>query len=118
MVYRLLYDLPADRTYRVLFMRRKLEEVLASQRAMLKRNGADGDEISDEQMSKLFYSELNAFYDWAAKQPHLHLINVDYNRMQSDPRSELARVSEFLDGGIDVDAMLTVIDSSLYRNRR
>src|SRR5690242_7444054 len=35
MVYRLLYDLPADRNYRVLFMRRKLEEVLASQRTML-----------------------------------------------------------------------------------
>ena len=27
MVYRLLYDLPTDRTYRVVFMRRKMEEL-------------------------------------------------------------------------------------------
>src|SRR5262245_35974300 len=32
MVYRLLYDLPKDRSYKVLFMRRKMEEVLASQK--------------------------------------------------------------------------------------
>ena len=37
MVYRLLYDLPPDRAYRVLFMTRNLDEVLASQRVMLTR---------------------------------------------------------------------------------
>ena len=39
MVFRLLYDLPPDYTYRVVLMTRKLEEVVASQRVMLARSG-------------------------------------------------------------------------------
>ena len=39
MVYRLLYDLPLNRHYRIIFMQRRMEEVLASQRAMLRRQG-------------------------------------------------------------------------------
>ena len=35
MVYRLLYDLPPKFTYRVLFMQRKLDEVLVSQKTCL-----------------------------------------------------------------------------------
>src|SRR5208282_6104712 len=34
MVYRLLYDLPPNRHYRVVFVRRRMEEILASQRTM------------------------------------------------------------------------------------
>ncbi len=42
MVHLLLYDLPADRTYRVIFMRRKLEEVVRSRGRMLERRGTRG----------------------------------------------------------------------------
>jgi len=118
MVYRLLYDLPSDRAYRVLFMRRKLEEVLASQRTMLQRNGAPSDNTGDEQMAQLFCAELAAFYKWAAKQPCIHLLDVDYNRLQRDPYPELERVNEFLGGRLDIQAMANVIDGSLYRNRK
>jgi hypothetical protein len=118
MVYRLLYDLPTDRSYRVLFMRRKLEEVLASQRTMLERNGGANDQIRDDQMAKLFHAELDSFYKWVAQQTHIQLIDVDYNQMQSDPKSAIDRVNEFLGGTLDVEAMLDVVDNSLYRNRR
>jgi hypothetical protein len=118
MVYRLLYDLPTDRSYRVLFMRRKLEEVLASQRAMLERNGGASDEITDEQMAQLFTSELDAFVKWVSQQPHIKIIDVDYNRIQRESREELERVNQFLGGVLDIEAMATVVDGSLYRNRK
>jgi hypothetical protein len=118
MVYRLLYDLPQDRTYRVLFMRRKLEEVLASQRTMLERNGGTNDAASDEQMARLFIAELSAFGKWVAQQQHIHMIDVDYNRILSEPRGELERVTSFLGVDLDVDAMVDVVDESLYRNRK
>jgi hypothetical protein len=117
MVYRLLYDLPADRTYRVLFMRRKLDEVLASQRVMLERHGV-ADSVSEAQMSALFRSEIDSFYKWVEAQRHIELIDVDYNRMQQNPREEAARVNEFLGGALDVDAMVGVVDQALYRNRK
>ncbi len=116
MVYRLLYDLPTNRSYRVLFMRRKLEEVLASQRVMLERKAMSAD-TSDEQMKELFASELDGFYKWVAGQHHINLIDVDYNRLQADPLAELQRVNKFLGGDLDVEAMASVIDNSLYRNR-
>jgi hypothetical protein len=117
MVYRLLYDLPADRSYRVLFMRRKLEEVLASQRTMLERKSARGDAASDGQMETLFRRELQSFYDWVPKQNHIELIDVDYNQILCDPLTELERVYEFLGGAVDLAAMASVVDSKLYRNR-
>jgi hypothetical protein len=117
MVYRLLYDLPADRTYKVLFMRRKLEEVLASQRVMLERHGmADG--VKEEQMAALFRAEIDAFSKWVSQQRHIELIDVDYNRMQQDTRAEVARVNRFLGGILDEEAMESVVDGSLYRNRK
>jgi hypothetical protein len=117
MVYRLLYDLPADRPYKVLFMRRKLEEVLASQKVMLQRHGA-ADGVGEEQMAALFRCEIDAFYKWVAAQSHIELIDVDYNAMQQNPRAEAARVNEFLGGSLDEQAMVAVVDRSLYRNRK
>jgi hypothetical protein len=117
MVYRLIYDLSKDRSYRVLFMVRNLKEVLTSQRVMLQRNGAATEEVCDDRMEDLFSSELNAFFAWVSRQSHIDLIRVDYNRIQEDPLPELERVNEFLGGTLDIAAMTAVVDKSLYRNR-
>ncbi len=117
MVYKLLYDLPKERSFRVVFMTRKLEEVLASQRVMLDRHGL-GDGVTDQQMEQLFRSELNAFYHWVSIQPHLAMLKIDYNLVQAQPQAELERVNDFLFGSLDVGAMTSVVDGTLYRNRR
>lgn len=117
MVYRLLYDLPADRSYRVLFMRRNLDEVLASQQVMLNRHGV-ADEVSHAQMMKLFRAEIDSFYKWAKEKSHIDLIDVDYNLVLANPRQELAKVSDFLGGSLNVDDMIEGVDASLYRNRK
>src|SRR5687767_1046860 len=54
MVYRLLYDLPSQFDYRVIFMRRNLDEVLASQQKMLERKGKAGGAATDEEMARLY----------------------------------------------------------------
>jgi hypothetical protein len=117
MVYRLLYDLPADRGYRVLFMRRDLDEILASQNVMLQRHGA-ADGVNEAQLAALFRAEIDAFYKWLSQQPHIELIDVDYNRVMADPRPEIARINEFLGGVLKEEAMAAVVDDSLYRNRK
>jgi hypothetical protein len=117
MVYRLLYDLPENQSYRVLFMRRNLKEVLASQKVMLDRNGADGGGVTDAQMQQLFELELDKFYGWVSGKFNFQLINVDYNELLAEPRKELLRVNEFLGGTLDIGAMVSVIDAKLYRNR-
>ena len=116
MVYRLLRDLPDDRSYRVVFMRRNLNEVLQSQQRMLQRSGISS-ATSDEQMRILFEREL-AFIDrWFDEHPNFETCHVIYNDLVSSPRASADRVNEFLGGALDVDAMTHVVDPTLYRNR-
>ena len=117
MVYRLLYDLPADYSYRVLFMRRKLEEVIKSQEVMLQRSGKSGGNLSDEEFIRLFAAEIDKCLKWMDEQPNFRYIQVDYNEMIADPRKQVARVVEFLDGDLDAEKMVGVVDPSLYRQR-
>jgi hypothetical protein len=117
MVYQLLYDLPADQSYRVLMMRRKIEEVLASQRKMLERLGKPGGDIPDATMARLFADQLAKFDSWIKNRPNFSVKEIDYNRMVADPETLVPEIDDFLGGGLDRDAMIRVVDRSLYRNR-
>ncbi len=117
MVSRLLVDLPGDRRYKVIFMRRNLDETLASQKKMLDRLG-EGEGASDEEMKKMFIAHLAEMEDWFRKNPHAEVLYVNYNRMLKDPQPLLEKVNEFLGGHLDVRKMVDVVDPSLYRQRR
>ena len=116
MVYNLLEHLPKDREYRVVFMRRQIDEIIQSQRAMLLRNGIKT-EIPDEEIKELFERVLRQFYSWLPSQTHLKLINVSYNELLSRPASTIAQINRHLGYSLDTEAMAQVIDHSLYRNR-
>lgn len=116
MVYNLLEHLPKDREYRVVFMRRHIDEIIQSQRAMLLRNGINT-EIPDEEIKELFERVLRQFYSWLPSQTHLRLINVSYNELLSRPSSTISQINRHLGYCLDTEAMAQVIDHSLYRNR-
>jgi hypothetical protein len=117
MVYRLLYDLPADQEYRVIFMRRNIDEVLASQKKMLQRSGKQGAGVSDEKLKELFMAELDKFNRWIAAQPNFSIIEVDYSDMVASPATQCGRINAFLGGALDGDRAADAVDPSLYRNR-
>jgi hypothetical protein len=117
MVYRLLYDLPGDQEYRVIFMRRNIDEVLTSQKKMLQRSGKQGAAISDERLKELFMAELDKFDRWIAVQKNFSLIPVDYSEMVQSPGAQCKRINEFLGGVLDCDRAAAAVDPSLYRNR-
>jgi hypothetical protein len=116
-ISQLLMDLPDSHVYRVLFVRRKMEEILASQARMLERRGEAGGAVSDAKMAELFEKHLEKVFAWMDQQPNVAYLNVDYNQMLGDPLPILDSVNDFCGGTLDVDAMAAVIDPSLYRNR-
>jgi len=118
MVYRLLYDLPKDYEYRVIFMRRNMNEVLASQRKMLERAGQKGANTTDEKLADLFNRDLEKVCRWVEDQDNFSMVSINYNEMIKSPLLECRRVNEFLRAGLDVDKMASVVNRSLYRNRR
>jgi len=117
MVYRLLYDLPAGGPYRVVFMRRAIQEVLASQKKMLERSGREGGGADDAQMAALFARDLKQFDAWIAGRPGFSILNVSYNELLTDPMPPAVAVNRFLDHRLDVGAMAGVVEPALYRNR-
>lgn len=117
MVYRLLYDLPADYQYRVIFMQRDIKEVMASQNKMLERSGKPGGGISDEQMEALFAAELAKCEKWIAEQPNFKVLYISHRDMINDGPAQAQRVNAFLEGDMDTDAMAATVDPALYRNR-
>ncbi|HUY89512.1 MAG TPA: sulfotransferase [Pirellulales bacterium] len=115
MVSALLYDLPASETYRVIFMRRDLDEILESQEKMLARLARPA--APREQMSSSFAVHLERLFQWLPQQGHLRALEVSYNDLLGDPDREAAKITDFLDGAPAVSRMLEAIDPALYRNR-
>ena len=118
MVHLLLYDLPRGYSYRVILMRRRLDEVLASQRAMLERQGKKGANLPDPQLAKVFQGQLEKLDQWLPTQPNFRVLSVSYNELLQDPAAAARAVNRFLDGRLDVDAMTRAVDPALYRQRR
>lgn len=113
----LLPYLPDGYNYRIIFMRRAMEEVLASQRKMLVHRGEDPNKISDAQMAEYFEKNLEQSARWLNSHPNARWIDINYKQLIADPKPLVAEINRFLGGGLDEDKMLTAIDPSLYRNR-
>lgn len=116
MVYLLLLDLPREFEYRVVFMRRDLDEILASQKAMLERLGKSSP-LDDARMAALFRDQLARFDAWVKDRPNFRVLDVSYNDVIADPGPRAVEIDRFLDGGLDVAAMTRAVDPTLYRNR-
>jgi len=117
MVYVLLYDLPEEYEYRVIFMRRNIDEVLASQKIMLKRLGTQGAKVSDEKLAELFRAQLDKFDRWIAAQKNFSILSVNYKNMITSPKAQCERINKFLGGVLDTEASTAVVNPSLYRNK-
>ena len=116
MVSKLLYDLPARYRYKVIFMRRNMEEVLKSQRKMLERRGVQ-DASNDEDMARFFRKHLADVEEWLRAQPHMDVLYVDYGEAVAEPAKSARAVNAFLGGRLDAGRMAAAVDGSLYRNR-
>jgi hypothetical protein len=117
LVHLLLYELPLHQNCRIIFMRRDLQEVLASQKRMLVRQGKQGAQLSDEQMSQAFDDQVGKVLNWVRLQPNFTLLEVHYRDLVTDPTTQARRINEFLGGGLNEPAMIAAVDPSLYRNR-
>lgn len=117
MVSPLLYYLPLDKKYKVILMRRKMQEILASQKVMLQRLGRESSDVSDEEMAKKFEKHLRDVEDWLARQNKIEVIYIDYNEVIQEPHENTRLVSRFLGGRLNADKMAEVAERSLYRKR-
>ncbi|NJL26528.1 MAG: sulfotransferase [Thermoanaerobaculia bacterium] len=112
----LLKDLPPTNNYQVIFLRRDLREVLASQTKMLERRG-ESNETSDERMLELYEDHLWKVNRLLKRSPHLESLDLPYKSVLENPRGAAERLAAFLDRPLDIAKMASMVDESLYRNR-
>jgi hypothetical protein len=115
MVSQLLYHLPPTETFRILFMERDLDEVLASQEKMLTRLGRSS--APREQICRAFTLHLDRLREWLARQANMAILAVRYSELVQTPREAAEHVRTFLGRG-DVEHMASAVDPTLYRNRK
>jgi len=118
MISALLKHLPSTHPYKIVFMRRKIDEVLASQRQMLIRRGKPTDATSDAKMATFFASHLRRVEEWLAAQPNVDVLYVSYNDLMQAPAAHCTAVAHFLGLPLDPARMAQVASGSLYRQRR
>ncbi len=112
----LLKDLPENNNYKVIFMKRALPEVLASQKKMLERRN-EVDESGDERMLELWENHLWRVKYLLKHADHFESLEIAYSSAIGDPLREARRIRDFLELKADPETMARAVDEKLYRNR-
>ncbi len=118
MISALLSKLPPEYTYKVIFMERNIDEVLASQEQMLIRRGEQTDAVSDKSMKDLYSRHLRLIKGWLNQQPNFDMLSINYNDTLRNPELNAEAINKFLGGALNVGSMAEVVDKGLYRQRR
>lgn len=116
-IYALLDELPSDYRYKVIFMHRALEEVVASQDAMIAALGIEGPRSAPEAIISGFRSQLAQLDNLLATRREFAVLHLDYEDTVADPDPSIDKIETFLGLGLDKTAMRAAVDISLYRER-
>jgi hypothetical protein len=114
----LIKELPDDNDYRVIFMRRDLDEVIASQEKMIARLDQGDTSADPEALKEAYRNDIVRTRLLCKKRPNFDLIEVSYRSAIEDPATTSCAVNAFLGGHLDEAAMREAVDASLYRNRK
>lgn len=114
----LLYHLPADNKYKVIFMIREMDEILTSQKIMLERLERGRNDISDDEIAKKSKEHLQDVKSWLATQENIEIVYVKYADIIKNPYENAKTLSYFLMKRLNIDEMARSVDKRLYRQRR
>lgn len=112
----LLEYLPSNYSYKIIFLERDIQEVLASQRKML-ANRNEQSTVDDAEIAVQLQKHLSVVKPWLVRQPNMEVLYVNYNALIANPVPFCEKIVSFLGLPLDPARMLAVPDKMLYRNR-
>mgnify|MGYP003681897575 CR=1 FL=1 len=115
----LLTHLPDRYKYKIIFLERDMDEILASQRQMLERLNPTGvDNHPDDDLRRSYIEHLKDISSWMGDQDWLQTLYVSYNDVLQQPEVEIRKVAVFLENRVEPELMVQVVDPELYREIR
>ncbi|MGJ8697526.1 MAG: alkaline phosphatase family protein [Verrucomicrobiaceae bacterium] len=113
----LLPQLPPRHQYRIIFMKRPVGEVVASQWKMLERSGQNP-RSEKQHLIQTQKTHVEHTLAHLRQRPDVQLIEIDYPTMVSDPNAQLDSLRDFLGDSVpDPDHLATAIRPELHRNQ-
>ena len=117
LISELLFHLPKVFEYDVIFMRRPIEEIIASQDKMLRRLGTATPTVAPDELRRMLLLHLDDVMEWLEKQPNLRRLYLNYKTIVATPEMATARLSTFLDRSLTA-MTASAVQPALYRNRQ
>lgn len=116
----LLAHLPPEKLWHVLFIERDLEEIFASQRAMLQRHGATAHEPAT--LRPAYERLLRQSRQMLAAATVARTLRLSHRWVLRHPAEAARIIADFLGGGegavLDVARMAAVVEPALHRQQR
>lgn len=117
MISNYLYSLDKRLRYQVIFMKRDMNEILRSQRTMLKNLGWE-ENVSEGEIEERFENHLRQVMIWLARQPNIDVLYLTYKEVLKEPIKKAEELGRFLQYKLDTVKMAATVDQSMYRNRK
>jgi tetratricopeptide (TPR) repeat protein len=117
-IAQLLPLLPPKYRYKVIFMERDLNDVLASQRKMLRRLGKrTEDDLYPVKLMETYRQQVEAVKDWAGSRNNVEILYVSHRETLEAPFETALTVNGFLGGMLLPERMAGAVDDRLHREK-
>jgi len=115
----LLHHLPRDLDYRIVFIERDVDEVLASQGQMLTRRGQNIDDspARRNRLKETYCRQLQNLRTTLSQRARTQTLFLCHADAIANPRAAAELLNDFLGGGLDAGAMAEEVKPDLHRQR-
>lgn len=118
-ISQLLFHLPDNLHFKIIFMKRDLNEVIDSQRAMLKRDGKQVKEGTYPMgLHKAYEKNMQNIESWAESKNNVDMIYVDYHDLLKKDPATINKITDLVESKLDIDLMTEQVDTNLYRSKK
>ncbi|WP_309387781.1 alkaline phosphatase family protein [Cerasicoccus frondis] len=116
-VAQLLNRLPANEHYQIIFMRRDLDEVVASQKKLLDQMKRTGSQMDSEKLKQTYAEQLRRIMTWLTPRNNIRVLVVDYHEILSNAEPTIVQIADMLERPFDQAAAGTAVRPELHRQK-
>ena len=109
--------MPQGENYKVILMRRDIDEIVDSQITMLSRVGAKSSIDDRDSIRSVYLSHFDKVIE-VCSEHRIPLIVIDYAEVIANPESIAKQLCSWVDMPLEISQMISAVDPKLYREQR
>jgi len=114
-IAQLLIYLPVNFEYKIIFVERDMDEVLISQKKMLKNMESSRSDTDDKLLKNAFEKQVTRVKSWLKEQSNCKTVFIAYKDIILNGTDVILKLNGFLGQRMDMELAFSVINPQLYR---